>query len=302
MYADIESKYTPCLLYNSECRIPVAVISLKDAAERRDVLIERGVPEAWIENYWIGTDMRSESYESLDKYACKKEIEDRNNRPLRSGEVGCAMSHFSVQRWLAGSEYSMALILEDDIIPITEGWMQDLEEVGKALLPHARAGGAFICHLGAPAYVWETTIKRSVRFSGAQPRTKVLLHADPDRTIWRAHAYFVSRPAALRSLALEPKIMTLADDWNERRRVKLIDEIFFTLPALIGQDEEIASQIRPVDHGEGCHPASRQRGFFRRLGRSLQRGTLIADIRGSISFRVAIAVAKLKSQFPYRVA
>ncbi len=301
MYSSNGASHIPFLSKGRDSSIPVALISLTEASNRRDVLRGRGVPQAWLQNYWSGIDMRRENYSSLDNYSLRRIIERRTSRTLRVGEVGCALSHLAVQRWLAVSEFPMALVLEDDIVPKTEDWINDLEDIARAFISHAKSGSAFICHLGPPAYVDGGAISRSVRFSGSQPKINILLHTDPVRTIWRAQAYFISREAAIRSLKLEQKVMTLADDWCERRRLKLIDEIFFVRPMLIGQDEDIPSQIRPLDHGEGFVPTVSGQPFAIRIVGAIKAGKFLKFARSSIRYRLKNAVARALSYLPYNL-
>jgi hypothetical protein len=227
-------------------RVPVLLVSLADAADRRAVLLQRGVPTDWVEAWFPAADMRGADRARMEAEADLAEMEAGAGRPIRAGEIGCSMSHRNLGRWLAASGHDMALVLEDDILPQGADWLARVAALAQALSGHAARGTSFICLLGARPGQTRHAISRPVAWTGGVPPVDVpglRLHWDDIAKVWRSHAYLISRAAVRRSSAAEAKILTLTDDWVERRRRGWLDEILFTDPVLIAQDEDAPSSI-----------------------------------------------------------
>ncbi|MEM6460764.1 MAG: glycosyltransferase family 25 protein [Pseudomonadota bacterium] len=285
--------------------LPVALISLNDKADRRNLLVERGLDPNWVHTYFPATDFRGSDLASLGEVADLESLKRINGRSIRPAEIGCASSHKEACQWLSRSNFNVLLVLEDDVIPQSQHYQQQLLSVASYLLPHALAGSAFICHLGPPEQQVEPALKRQVRSRSAKASLAMpplYLFADPDRTLWRAHAYLISKPAAERALEIETKITTLADDWCERRTMGILDEIFFTWPKIFQQDEEIDSTIRPPDHKDHYKPNISDTSLIYRVFKAIRNGELVSRIEGSIKFRSKIVWARMLSRFTYHIS
>lgn len=295
--------FAPPLLKNG-VPVPVLLISLDDQQSRRRDLVKLGLPSEWASNYFPAHDMRSSCIEDVYESADVARLETKIGRPLRPAEVGCSMSHRSAARWLAASEQPMALVLEDDVVPNTPDWLTLTSAVATALLQHAHEGAAFICHLGARRGQTAVALKRRVILRENQPTTPIpdlFLHTDPKRGLWRAHAYLISAATATRIGREETRIMTLADDWCERRSLGLIDEILYTSPPLIRQDEERPSTIRPVSHDDQYKSPHYKGPVDDQLVRSIVDRSLFQRLRLSLRLQTATTMAQVQSRFPYRI-
>lgn len=289
-------------LYGS-CNLPILLISLADQAQRRSDLIKRGVPEDWVLRYFPATDLRNATADAIEPLADLSRLERRIRRPLHSAEVGCAMSHRSAARWLAGSGHQLALVLEDDVVPQTADWIQRTSLIAQALISHAWSGRAFVCLLGARPDQADSALKRQVVWRGGIPPAglpQLYLHTDPSQELWRAHAYLISHAAARLTTERETRIMTLADDWNLRQSLGQIHELFYTRPILVGQDEDRPSTIRPPIQ-IGYERLPKELPFLIRVGRALQDGSFEARSRSFLRLRTSLALAKLRSRSPYKV-
>jgi len=285
--------------------LPVALISLPEDSDRRLVLRSRGVPESWLANFWPGVDLRCSQPEDLSQIADSERITAQIGRRVRPGELGCAAAHRSVATWLAKSEHQMALVLEDDIDFDKARFLDAVKSISDALIGHASSGSAFICHLGPPKKQITNLIKRRVvsqKHDSLSEKFGIFLHTDPINKIWRTHAYIISRSAAERQLALEPRIMTLADDWVARRDLGLIDEIFFITPALVKQDEETPSTIgeRPSAPPESANLS--RSSFATRVLESIRESRFLYRANASWNYRTASIKARLQSLTPYKIA
>ena len=132
----------------SRRELPVALISLHDQVSRRDACAHRGLSEAWVSSYWPAKDLRLASRADILNVANLEKLETSIGREALASEVGCAASHRAVAEWLSGSAHPMALVFEDDIVPLFEDFEARTLTVSNALLAKARLGDAFICHLG----------------------------------------------------------------------------------------------------------------------------------------------------------
>lgn len=284
--------------------VPVLLISLHDQYERRQDLVKRGIPQAWSTDYFPAHDMRNSCAQELHNVADIAQMQGKSGRSIRPAEVGCSMSHRAAARWLAESDEPMALVLEDDVIPNTEDWITLTNAVSTALSHHARKDAAFICHLGARRGQTAPALKRRVVLRDDQSLAfmpDLFLHIDPNRGLWRAHAYLISAGAAKRANTNEKKIMTLADDWCERRSRGWIDEVFYTGTILFRQDEDRPSTIRPADHDDNPGKPPLETSFRRRFVHFASDGSLFDKLRLSVKIQVSTLKARIQSRFSYSI-
>ncbi len=272
--------------------VPVSLISLSDTADRRTLLLERGIPKIWVANYWPAIDLRTGTAEAVEKVADQAAALIHLGRRLTPAEVGCALSHQRAGAWLAGSGYDLMLVLEDDVIPTSPSFSEAVSDVCRLLLNHARQGRSFICHLGARQEQVTKAIRRTVHsrsFDRSRKSTNIYLYADPIRTLWRAHAYLISKQAAMNAVDRGP-IFTVADDWCGMRRAGLIDQIFFSEDAVFEQDETIAST---VDKPQSLPHALSKPNYAR---------SFLKQYYGHIWLRVMLFSSQLLARLPVTVS
>lgn len=229
---------------SGEAVLPVAVISLPDQVERRRLLIERGLPGGWVEPYWSATDLRAATSDQLASFVDVQAYIQFSGEPLRAAVVGCATSHRCLAQWLAASGFPLLLVLEDDVVPSTADPSHAVLEMANQLWPAAVRGDSFVCHLGTRPEQLDQSLRRPLKRSaywGAERR--LWWHIDPRPTIWRAHAYLLSRGAAQRTVMRESRMRTVADDWIRRRDLGLIDRLYLIDPRIFRQDESITSTL-----------------------------------------------------------
>lgn len=259
--------------------VAVAVLSLPDCVGRRLLLLQRGLPAAWVESYWPAEDRRNMRPEEQAAVFDPGAAWHRYRRSWRGSELGCALSHrAALQGFLAGSS-RLLLVLEDDVIPTTTSIEPALSNLVRPLL-HARPQ-PLLCHLGPRPEHLDPADLRPLRWAAAGPslsaQPPVRVHQNRNRPLWRAHAYLISREAARRCLALEPSgVSLLADDWQARRQAGALGLLLVADPPLFIQDDATAStQQEPIP---ASSPPPPLRSPWRRLGRGLQhRGLAVAD-------------------------
>lgn len=248
--------------------LPVAVISLPDQSERRRLLTERGVPAGWLHPYWSASDLRTATAQELAAFVDLDAYPTFSGEPLRAAVVGCATSHRHLAQWLSATSFPLLLVLEDDVVPnITDPGAAVLE-VARQLWPAAVRGDSFVCHLGTKPEQLDQSLRRPLkRPANCQAEPCLWWHIDPRPTIWRAHAYLISRGAAQQTVELEPRMRSVADDWILRRDLGLIDRLYLIQPRIFCQDESLPStlgippeRLRHLSH----------RGWFQRVIASLR--------------------------------
>ena len=160
------------------------------------------------------------------------------------GEIGCLLSHRSVTAWFSGCDKaSLLVVLEDNVIPSSSDFYDQLYCLVVFLEREAASGGAFVCHLGPREGQWKKSFSRKVavgeELSGA---CSLYSHCGKEKDIWLAHAYVISKEAALRYSTLSVSGGFLADDWGrvaEQAGIHLLS-IF---PGIFSQAEEFSSSI-----------------------------------------------------------
>ena len=275
-----QGRQGPAMLPNSVAAlvpapIAVAVLSLPDCGDRRQRLLQRGLPATWVVRYWPADDRRHMRPDKQATVFDKDAAWRRYRRLWRGSELGCALSHRSALRaFLAGSS-RLLLVLEDDVIPTTESIETALNQLVRPML-QARPQ-PLLCHLGPRPEHLDPADLRSLRLHvPGHPRFSLRVHQNRNRPLWRAHAYLISREAARRCLALEPAgVSLLADDWQARRQAGALGLLLVADPPLFRQDDATAStQQEPI-------PASASpplRSLWQRLGQGMQyRGLAVAD-------------------------
>jgi hypothetical protein len=267
--------------------LPVAVISLPDQAERRQLLIERGLPASWLEPYWPATDLRKAKADELSDFVDVQAYPQFSGEPLRAAVVGCATSHRCLAKWLTTSAFPLLLILEDDVVLCTDDPGSSVMDVAEHLWQEAERGESFVCHLGARPEQLEQSLRRPLNSSIPLLEDRRLWwHIDPRPTIWRAHAYLLSRSAAQQTVAREPQMRTVADDWIQRRDLGFLNRLYLAEPRIFRQDETITSTL-------GIPP--------KRLDRTSPRG-LFQRGAASLRFRSRMVAAQILHQRPFRLA
>lgn len=280
--------------------LPVAIISLKDQVDRRKKLIERNIPVLWVNHYLEAADFRFASQSQVQDVANTSKIEALIKREVCPSEIGCAFSHQKAHHWLAKSNFDLMLVLEDDVIPEQPNFEVLVAQIAQFFFPTARKGLAFIVHLGAPENQIARALKRKVYSVSSQSSVmpKFFMHSDPDKRLWRAHAYLLSKGAAIKAQKLEPKLVTLADDWNTRREMGILDAVFYSHPKIFSQDEDISSNIgsRGEDREQDIKlvPAF----FHLRVYHAINNGNFFRQSLNSALFRAHMLYARILSNFP----
>lgn len=255
--------------------VAVAVLSLPDCGDRRQRLLQRGLPAPWVERHWPAEDRRHAPPQQQAAVLDTGAVWRRYRRSWRGSELGCALSHrAALQAFLAGSS-RLLLVLEDDVIPTTALIEPALSELVRPLL-QARPQ-PLLCHLGPRPEHLDPADLRPLRLQATgQPQSCLRVHQNRGRPLWRAHAYLISREAARRCLALEPSgVSLLADDWQARRQAGALGLLLVADPPLFRQDDATAStQQEPI-------PTSTPpplRSLWQRLGPGLRyRSLAVAD-------------------------
>ncbi|MCY4305120.1 MAG: glycosyltransferase family 25 protein [Aestuariivita sp.] len=124
-------------------QIPIFVVSLPDAVERRTPLM------AQLEEYGLSCEMlnavdcRDGVPQVFEPLLCPESMMKDYGRRLLPAEVGCALSHHMAYRKIRGGGYGAAIVLEDDAI-ITRRFA----ELAKQGVDHD-TDMLLLCHTGA---------------------------------------------------------------------------------------------------------------------------------------------------------
>lgn len=101
----------------------IYVITLKRAVERHERIKEvlAGIPF----HFFYGADKKEFNIQELKQKGIYSEEKakalHRYSKPMNGGQIGCSWSHRMVYEDIIQKGYKNALILEDDVIPTTEG-------------------------------------------------------------------------------------------------------------------------------------------------------------------------------------
>lgn len=265
--------------------VPVALISLDGATSRREELVKRGFSREWVQGYWPATDLRFTSQEDLNRNATYKTITSTYGRDILPGELGCLFSHRAVIDWFSeNSEASLLVVFEDDAIPTSLDFSIKLSALVAVFEEKAKSGEAFVCHLGPPERQWKRSFSRKISSRALSAMDIALYrHFDKERQIWLAHAYVISKEAAIRYSQSSVKHGFMADDW--RRIIDQSGMAFFSVfPGIFSQADTSPSSIDPS--GIRVIPGSRDPLYsLSKLKKSFRSGSLDGNL-GQLAWRM----------------
>lgn len=225
-------------------QLPVCIISLKEANSRRNLLHKRGFSEELLSNYFPATDLRFSGHTLVQCYVDRDTSTQRYGRELRPAEVGCALSHMNAYKWLVSSPHHLMLILEDDVIPLSDNHLEEVKLICQALTPLIKNNVSFVCHLGIQESYFQSGYSRPVKFSPEQGHIPgLVLHNDKGRSVWLAHAYLISSPAAAKIIQFG-KVKYLADDFLAFQKCGAIQRILISKAAIYKQDHALESTVQ----------------------------------------------------------
>lgn len=214
----------------------------------------------------------------MQDYCASQKIINLYQRQLRGGEVGCAVSHRDVYRYMVQNHIPYALILEDDALP-NDDWRACLERSLRAV-NHISSLEAYVYHLGLAYYKGMKKKKVIVRGRDCNILLGTWMVSDSCDGIWRTHAYIINYGAASRIISYMPKVECVADDWRYLFEASCFDYMFVGRPAF-SQNKAFASNCQPL----GIEPSSYEPSFL--LGRGFSMVALFRRITQKITRRLS---------------
>lgn len=124
-------------------KLPVYILTLADAAERRQPLVDALNALGIAFTLWHGVDGRqglpADYADMIDRAAARKKL----RREMGDGEFACALSHHFIYRDIVEKGHPLALVLEDDarITPDLRNFLAQLDrdDFDLVLLDHQKA-------------------------------------------------------------------------------------------------------------------------------------------------------------------
>ena len=120
------------ILKINEIKFPIFIISLKNDKHRRKQLL-KFLPSKIVNNYFKAVDMRFANRKKLDKFCNNRRVIKIYKRKLFPGEVGIALSHQKIYKYIVKKKIPFALIFEDDVQIEDRNWKFKLYEILKEL-------------------------------------------------------------------------------------------------------------------------------------------------------------------------
>jgi GR25 family glycosyltransferase involved in LPS biosynthesis len=264
--------------------LPVALISLEDEGGRRATLVKNGIPISWSNHHFKAVRINEEEQQFKDIINMEKMAKLKGDK-IFAGEIGCAYSHRCVAQWLATSPFELMLIVEDDIVPCCSNYENKVINIANSFQKLAQRGQSFMVHLGLPNRLDKGSYARPVYFSSSFRKDmpySISMHIGDDRTIWYAHAYLLSKQAAINAINIEKKLMTLADDWVSRRHLGLLDKIFYCHPRIFEQNLSLYSCIGVRTSGIPPKEKSSTQKYANSIYHSIVAGSFFSKIHNRL--------------------
>lgn len=268
--------------------IPVAIISLTDAKNRREKLVERGFAPELVNGFWPACDMRGLPDSALKPYRQYSDIKRLYGRPPVSAELGCFFSHSSIVEWLSEqTTVSHVVVFEDDVVPVTTSSFEKLSQLATSISQFASSDEPCIFHLGPRTEQWASALTRRISKDDFQvPGIELFDFVDRKVGLWRAHAYIINKAAAISYKSIVRETGFLADDWHTIAD-KTMSRIIVVTPPLFTQDEDVSSTIDPGNkrtlmNGEVASLIKSGARDGLRTGHAFQRGWRLCKRLGKI--------------------
>ena len=144
-------------------------------------------------------------------------------RPIRIGEIGCALSHFKIYRKMLANGDKSALILEDDVI-LGAGFVARLQEVERFVDPA------------------KSQVVLLSNHTGKSPTNNGIIKCSGDR---HSESYVLTSMAARSLLDVNYPIEAPCDYWDRWVKKGAI-ELYHAFPSVCSpNEEEFSSNIAP---------------------------------------------------------
>jgi len=208
-------------------------VSLPESDSRRKNMANHGIPSSWIDSFHLTADCRNLDVDELKQFIDKRAMIKRYGRTLTPGEIGCALSHRNIYHDLVIRDIPLALVIEDDVIPLFDNHFEHVMSAYTYLLKLNPCISPYICHIGVNHDELVTLAKRQIidttsRVSRLDSGIRLFRLNTILSSVWCTHAYFISLQAAKQILSNEPLVSFVADDWQERSRLGTLSEIYLT--------------------------------------------------------------------------
>ncbi|QWN35855.1 glycosyltransferase family 25 protein [Cobetia sp. 4B] len=128
---------------SSSNQIPIFVISLSDASERRNSI--RNKLDKLKLDYQIidAVDGRKHDFRESHKDVIDEEwYKKRKGDPLKASEIACSLSHINIYLQMSKNDIKEAIVLEDDAIPV-----DDFSKFAKKEMPESAYCNITILHI-----------------------------------------------------------------------------------------------------------------------------------------------------------
>ena len=227
------------LLFNG-IKIPIFIISLREDKIRRKKLLKL-FSNKIVKNYFNAVDTRNFKRAKLDSYCNLKSIRKIYNRKLYPGEVGIALTHKKIYRYMVKKKILNALIFEDDIFVKDTKWKSELGKILKEI-KNLDTNKAILCNLGISDLVLR---KRKIFILKFLPKIlkKLWLLDLKKNNLKLAHSYLINLAAAKNILSANKKINCVADDWRFFNQQKCF-KYFLISKKLFFQNKKFISRIQ----------------------------------------------------------
>lgn len=266
-----------------DIKIPVGIISLRTSLDRREKMLQAGVPAEWVANYFPASDLRAAQTSQLQDIVDEVALTSRYGNTISPAEIGCALSHKRFYREFLDTRLPMGLVFEDDISPCPS-FLKTLSAIARKLQLIAQKGVPFICNIGLrPGYL---------RLHGLNPvfiilnrkfiKTSVFEVSNKDYEVWYANAYFISISAAKNILNVEPKISLLADDWSSRMDNQTLKALFVTAWPIATQNQFLESTISGGRSGNKSKTIDQEKSVIDTIRRSIRLRARVSKIVPSV--------------------
>ena len=228
------------ILKIKEIKIPIFIISLRNDKDRRKKLL-KFLPSKIVNNYFKAVDMRFANRKKLDKFCNNRRIKKIYKRKLFPGEVGIALSHQKIYKYIVKKKIPFALVFEDDVKIEERNWKFKLYEILKEL-SNLNFEKKIVCNLGLDN---NKIKKKKILILEWFPKFLKKIHIlnlnNSKQKL--AHSYFISFSAAKNILKSNIKINCVADDWGIFNKQKCFD-YYVISQKLFDQNKLFKSQIQ----------------------------------------------------------
>lgn len=204
------------------------IINLPDSKNRRENMrtVLKNTQLDW--DFFEAFDGRNITDKQKNTVYDASKAKNNVGREMSGGEIGCAISHRNVYKYMIDNNIPEAVILEDDVV-LSDSFKETVIAISELCLKNT------IVKLEDRCENLRTSVWNIIRLPNGSVLGKLV-----DRKAFGAYGYYLDKTAAASLLSLSDKVINVSDHWYFYKRYI---NVFNLNPSIVSIDPQYHSDI-----------------------------------------------------------